>query len=443
MPVTQYFTDAEHSCVQRPVFPAQKMDGIKTLTVSAEPLSRPFQGFGVAITGSSCYNLALMEQEERTAFLKSIYGPEGLGLSIGRLTVGTSDYSAEVYTYDDAEGDIELKHFSVERDEAYIIPMIREILAVNPELKLFASPWSPPGWMKTGGSIAGGYLECYAEYILRFLQEYEKRGIRISALTPQNEPETQQYGQMPACQWHPDLEARFIEILSAKLRANKMDVKIWMHDHSFAYWPRVKWSLENHPALQENCQGVAFHYYHNAIEDLAPLQQAFPNMEYHFTEAGPRLYDHYETDWCKWTVMMEKTMTCGFSSFTGWNLLLDETGGPNIGPFFCGGLVTRNSMSGAQTYSGQYKAFRQISRFIRPDAKIYPVSVGNNGAMIHQYPKVGEPLSAVLAENTDQTKVLILANPNDTKRQTQIFTDGQWWYIELLPDSVSAVVFEG
>ncbi len=447
MKVTQYFTDAEHQWVARPVFPATEMSGAAYLEVAEEPLLRPFGGFGVAITGASCYNLSMMEKEERRAFLESIYSPEGLGLTIGRLSVGASDYSAELYSYDDVPGDVELKYFSVERDEAYIIPMIKEILAINPHLKLFASPWSPPGWMKTGGSMCGGYmreeyLECYAEYYLRFLQAYEKRGIHISALTPQNEPETQQNGKMPACMWHPDLEAKFIAILRQKLDKAGMKVDIWMHDHSFVYWPRVKWLLNTYPELQNQCRGVAFHYYNHGIEDTAPVQKAYPNLEYHFTEAGPRLYDHYDTDWCKWVTMMAKVLTCGYSTFTGWNLMLDETGGPNIGPFFCGGLVTRNMADGTLRYSGQYKAFGHISHFVRPGAKVYPVEVTFDAPTIHQYPNVGEPVEAVLTVNPNGTRVLILANHNSTKRQVQIFLDGQWWYVELLPDSVSTVVFE-
>ena len=444
---TQYFTDAEHTCVARPVFPAVRMGGAVTLKLAQEPLQRPFGGFGVAITGSSCYNLSLMEKEERTALIKSVFTPQGLGLTIGRLSVGASDYSAEVYSYDDVEGDVELKHFSVERDEAYVIPMIKELLAVNPDLKLFASPWSPPGWMKTGGSLCGGYmreeyLECYAEYYLRFLQEYEKRGIHISALTPQNEPETEQRGKMPACRWHPELEAAFIAILRRKLDQAGMKVDIWMHDHSFVYWDRVKWLLDQKPHLQQDCKGVAFHYYNRGIEDTAPLQQAYPDLEYHFTEAGPRLYDHYDTDWCKWVTMMAKVLSCGYSTFTGWNLMLDETGGPNIGPFFCGGLVTRNTADGTLSYSGQYKAFMQVARFVRPGAKVYPVQVTNDAPAIHQYPKVGEPVEAVMAENPDGSRVLLLANHNDTKRQVQFPLEDQWFYVELLPDSVSTVVFE-
>jgi glucosylceramidase len=110
--------------------------------------------------------------------------------------------------------------------------MIKEILAINPELYLFASPWSPPYWMKTGGSMCGGYmreqyLDCYADYLIKFIKAYAAHGIKVSALTPQNEPDTRQYGKMAACVWHPELEARFIGILRERLVKNGLEVMIW------------------------------------------------------------------------------------------------------------------------------------------------------------------------------------------------------------------------
>lgn len=447
MQAIQYFTDPGHTLQARILEPAQEMGGAITAHIGQKAYDFGFEGFGVAITGSSCYNLSLMEPAERRALLEQIYSPKGLGLSVARISLGASDYSRELYSYDDVPGDVELKHFSVERDEAYIIPMIKEILAVNPDLKILASPWSPPGWMKTGGMMCGGhirekYLECYAEYYLRFLQAYEERGIHIAALTPQNEPETQQFGKMPACQWHPDMEAKFVRILREKLDKAGMDTKIWILDYNFVWWRRPMWMLDTYPELQKQSQGIAFHYYKGGIEDIAPLQEKYPRMEYHFTEGGPRLYDNYGTDWCKWTAMMIKVMSRGFRSFCGWNLMLDETGGPNIGPYFCGGLVTRDSRTGELSYSGQYKAFSNISRFIRPGARVRPVTLSGDGRLMFAFPKLPEPVEVCAAENPDGSFVLLASNHNNEKQQLQFFCKGQWWYVELMPDSVSTVVFD-
>ena len=153
----QYLTADGLTFETRSIFPSLHMNGARTVTRTEEVISGDFLGFGVAITGSSCYNLALMEAEERAALLKYVYSKDGLGLSVARLTVGASDYSAELYSYDDVEGDVSLEHFSIDRDRAYVIPMLREILAVNPDLYLFSSPWSPPAWMKTGNSTCEKY----------------------------------------------------------------------------------------------------------------------------------------------------------------------------------------------------------------------------------------------------------------------------------------------
>ena len=286
-------------------------------------------------------------------------------------------------------------------------------------------------------------LECYAEYYVRDLKAYAEQGIHIRALTPQNETETGQHGKMPACLWHPELEAKFIKILRRKLDENGMDVKIWMYDHNFSESEvRVHWSLDNCEGLREACDGVAFHYYSANIEMARPLQEAYPDLRLHFTEGGPRLNDNYDTDWCKWGVMMSKVLNAGFGSFTGWNLMLDEMGGPNVGPFFCGGLVTRNSVTGELTFSGQHSALRHFAPYVAKNAAIYPVNVSEMGNDISRYPKVNTPLQATAAKDPNGQLVFMLANPYEDKRQVQFCVKGQWYYVELMPDSLSTVVVE-
>lgn len=442
----QYLTADGLNFETRSIFPSVHMNGARTVTRTEEVISDDFLGFGVAITGSSCYNLALMEAEERAALLKYVYSKEGLGLSVARLTVGASDYSAELYSYDDVEGDVSLEHFSIDRDRAYVIPMIREILAVNPDLYLFSSPWSPPAWMKTGNNLCGGfmrdeYVECYAEYYVRFLEEYAKCGIRISALTPQNETETHQHGKMPACIWHPETEARFVKVLRKKLDERGLDVKIWIYDHNFDGWERVLWSLREIEGLKAACDGAAFHYYRGAPEEATVLKREFPDLKLHFTEGGPRLYDNYATDHCKWAIMASRVLNSGYASFTGWNLMLDETGGPNVGPFFCGGLVTRNSVSGALNFSGQAKALRHISPFLQSGAKIVATAVTEDSKGMGSFPKVGTPLYVTAAVNPDGSVVYLFTNSDTEKKQVEVVEGGRTHYVELLPNSVSTVVF--
>ena len=156
MQARKFITTKDHFYAEEPMMPmGAPMYGARTLTV-AEATGPAINGFGVAITGSSCYLLNQMQQEEREAFLEDIYGEKGLRLTVGRISIGASDYSPELYTYDDVSGDRELKHFSIEREKSYVLPMLRQIKQKRPDLFLLGSPWSPPAWMKTGEYICGG-----------------------------------------------------------------------------------------------------------------------------------------------------------------------------------------------------------------------------------------------------------------------------------------------
>lgn len=447
MPI-QYFTDNTHSISKKEIFPSMYMAGARRLTAS-EKETTDFLGFGVAITPSSCYELNLMEASERRALLEHVYGKSGLNLSVGRICIASSDYSPELYSYDDVAFDEKLEHFSVERDEKYVIPMIKEILEVNPDIYLFASPWSPPYWMKTGECMCGGYMrdkyvDCYADYIIKFIEEYAKRGIKISAVTPQNEPNTQQSGQMPACIWHPETEAKFIGSLRKKLNDKNMDVKIWMFDHNFNDTERVLWALDNCEGLKDDCEGVAFHYYSGAVEETKKVLEKYPQLKLHFTEGGPRLDNNYDSDWCKWGLQIVRALKTGYSSFTGWNLMLDEMGSPNIGPFLsmCGGLVTRDGQSGELSYSGQYKAFSHIAPYITRESKIsYICDCEYFGLSLPKYPKFEKLIEGVVIKNKENT-VIILINPNEKGAQVQFESNGKLWYSELREDSISTIIIE-
>ena len=444
------FTNKDHSLSEREIFQTMFAPGTQQLK-RQEKSVRDFLGFGVAITPASCYILSRMQKKERKALLTHIYSKDGLGLSVGRICVGSSDYSAEMYSYDDVAFDTELEHFSVERDEKYVIPMIKEILEINPDIYLFASPWSPPYWMKTGGCMCGGYmrnefLDCYADYLIKFIDAYAQYGIKISALTPQNETETDQEGKMPACIWHPETEAEFIKILRKKLDARNMDVKIWMFDHNFMDTQRVIWSLDNCEGLKDACDGVAFHYYSGSVEKTSSVRKAHPEIKLHFTEGGPRLTDNYDVDWCKWGLQIARAIKVGYLSFTGWNLLLDELGGPNIGPFIgiCGGLVTRHNETGELSYSGQYKALSHIAPYITKDAELHYVTNDEKtfGQFVSGYPSYEHKIEGFTIDKHDGKAVAVLINPNNKGIQTQLELNGALWYVELQANSISTVIVE-
>ena len=342
--------------------------------------SRQFQsvlGFGGAFTEASCYLINRLEPAARRQLLDELFGPRGLRLSMGRTSIGSSDYSLSAYSYDDSsEPDPELKRFSIAHDRETILPVLREALAVNPELFFFSAPWSPPGWMKAGGSLLGGsmrshYFRSYAQYFVKFLEAYKAEGITIGAVTSQNEVDTDQDGRMPAALWGQEYEIGFVkEFLAPALQAASLPTKIWILDHNYNLWGRVLDELGD-AALCDCVDGVAWHGYEGTPDAMSRVHNAFPAKHAYWTEGGPDITDpHYGDDWAKWSAMYAGILKNWARCVVGWNLVLDEQGRPNIGPFECGGLVTLDSKTREIRRSGQYWAFAHYSKAIGRGARV-------------------------------------------------------------------------
>jgi len=332
-------------------------------------------GFGCAFTDASCYMFNQLSPEVREKLFHELFHPAELGLNVCRTCIGSSDYSTKVYGYDEGEPDLELQRFSIEHDREYILPMMRQARAVNPDLFLFSSPWSPPGWMKAGGSMLGGsmrkkYLPNYAQYFLKFLQAYAAEGVEVQAVTPQNEVDTDQDGRMPACLWAQEYEIEFVgKHLGPLLAQNNVGTKIWVLDHNYNLWGRAVAELDN-PDVRKYCNAIAWHGYVGTPEMMTKAHEMHPDAEMYWTEGGPDYTaPDYLTDWAQWGKTFTAVLRNWCRSITGWNLALDEQGRPNIGPFPCGGLVTIHSQTREITRSGQYWAFAHFSRSIRRGAR--------------------------------------------------------------------------
>jgi len=373
--------------------------------------SRSFQsilGFGGAFTDASCYLLSRMERAERANLLNEFFGPGGLGLSVGRTCIGASDYSCSAYSFDDAPTpDPELKSFSIEHDRSYILPTLREASRTNPELFLFSTPWSPPAWMKAGGSLLGGsmrkqFFPSYAQYFVRFLEAYRDEGVTIRAVTTQNEVDTDQDGRMPAALWGQEYEAGFIkECLGPALHAAKLDTRIWLLDHNFDLWGRAMDMLSD-PAVFDFVDGVAWHGYAGKPEAMSRVHDRFPTKNAYWTEGGPDVTaPDYTTDWAKWSCTYAQVLKNWARCIVAWNLVLDEKGGPNIGPFSCGGVVTLDSKTRKLTRSGQYWAFAHYAKAVHRGARV----IETKGAQ--------SCLEHVAFANSDGSFVLVLTNTGD------------------------------
>jgi glucosylceramidase len=160
----------------------------EAITLDPGKTSQKYLGIGGAFTDAACYMFNQLSVSAREQLFHEMFDPSEMGLSVGRICIGSSDYSTKVYSYDEGEPDPELKRFSIEHDRTYILPILRQARRANPNLFLLASPWSPPGWMKPNGSMLGGCMHqstmpAYANYFLKFLQAYEADGVRINAVT--------------------------------------------------------------------------------------------------------------------------------------------------------------------------------------------------------------------------------------------------------------------
>lgn len=390
-------------------------------------------GFGAAFTDASCYLFNRLSPHDRDALLGELFGPKGLRFSVGRTCIGASDYSTKAYSFDDSqEPDSELTKFSIEHDRAYIIPSLRAARQVNPDLFLFSSPWSPPGWMKAGGSMLGGsmrkkYFGSYAEYFVKFLEAYSADGVKIDAVTIQNEVDTDQDGRMPAALWGQEYEIEFVKRhLGPALERASLGTKIWILDHNYNLWGRAIDELSD-PQVNKFVDGVAWHGYAGTPDALTRVHEAFPTKHSYWTEGGPDInHPDYATDWTKWSHTFAGALRNWSRCVVGWNLLLDETGKPNIGPFSCGGLITVDSKTGKLTRSGQYWAFAHYSKAIERGARVI-ASQGEVDGVDH-----------VAFENPDGSHVLVVTNSGE-KRQIECRFASQALDLTLEGDSISTV----
>lgn len=392
-------------------------------------------GFGAAFTDASCYLLSRMGRPDQDALLKELFGPTGLRFSVARTCIGASDYSTAAYSFDESQNpDPELTNFSIEHDRAYILPVLHAGRAVNPDLFLFSSPWSPPGWMKAGGSMLGGsmrkkYFAPYADYFVKFLQAYASEGVKINAVTAQNEVDTDQDGKMPAALWGQEYEEEFVRrYLGPALERASLDAKIWILDHNYNLWGRAVDELSD-PAMNKYVDGVAWHGYAGTPDAISRVHQAFPDKNHYWTEGGPDINrPDYATDWTHWSHVFTGALRNWSRCIVGWNLLLDEKGKPNIGPFSCGGLVTVDSQTGKLTRSGQYWAFAHYSKVIDRGARV----VGSDGEL--------EEIDHVAFENPNGSHVLVVTNRGD-ERQIEVSAGDQSLKLPLEAQSVTTLLW--
>ena len=362
-------------------------------------------GFGGCLSDTSCYLISQLRQPLRDQLLHEMFHPSEMNLSVNRTCIGAADSAVTLYSYDESETpDPDLKHFSIEHDRAYILPVLRQVRQINPAVFYFSSPWSPPGWMKWNKSMLGGamsrqYLSSYAQYLLKFIQEYAAEGVPIGAISIQNEIDTDQHGQMPACVWSQECETEFIvEHLGPLFEKTNTSTKIWILDHNYVYWGRVISELDN-PDFRKYANSVAWHGYVGEPKMMSQVHATHPEAEMYFTEGSTDYNDpHYQDDWAKWGKTYTDVLANWCRAALAWNIATDEQGKPNIGPYPAGGIFVISPRTQEIVRSGQYWAFAHFSRVLQRGARRFE-SQSEAPSLVH-----------IAFENPDGRKVLVLTN---------------------------------
>jgi len=352
---------------------------VNVVTIDEQETYQVMDGFGASFTDSAAYLIhQVLEPEQRGELMSKLFDPDqGVGLSVLRNPMGASDYAREIYSYNDLqenETDLELERFSISHDEEDIIPLLQEAVKLNPEIKLMASPWSAPGWMKTSGHMIGGelkkeYYQVYAEYFVRYIKAYASYGLPIYAVTPQNEA-LYVPGHYPGMLMLPEAQSDFIKnYLKPGFVKNQIDTKIFCYDHN---WDRPDYPLTVLEQAQDDVEGVAWHWYGGIPSAQSDVLQAYPTKEVHFTEgSGGEWIPAFEPAFSNVMRTGIEILRNHSKSFVLWNMALDEHNGPTVpgfGQSTCRGIVLVNQRTRELTYTLDYYALAHFSKFVRPKA---------------------------------------------------------------------------
>ena len=383
--------------------------GAADLTFDDSSRLQTIDGFGAALTDTSAYLLVnALTPTTRAQVMADLFSrTTGIGLSLVRLPMGSSDFTdcSCTYSYDDGVADPTLAGFSTAHDDAYIIPGILQAQSINPQMKFFANPWSPPAWMKTNGSMLGtvdggaGTLQAndddpLAQYFVRFLQDYIADGVSVWAITPQNEPSVAR--DYPGMSWSASDEADFIanHLAPALADAGLADIKILGGDDVGASLSFAQTLFAN---AGSSLYATAWHCYHG-LGDMTAIHDAYPDTPLYMTECSTGASGIAGDA----TEQVLVSMANWASGAVLWNIALDTNGGPKMGEgcVGCTGLVTIDSSSGATSYTLNYYELAQFSKFVAPGAERV-AHAGGNG------------ISAEAFRNPDGTYVLVAYNPGD------------------------------
>ena len=430
-----------------PVAATQPMETETAVFVDTRRQFQQVFGFGGAVTDATAEVYAKLTQAQQKAFLKAYFDPrQGLGYSILRTTIHSSDFSSASYTYV-KEGDRSLDSFSIEHDMKYRIPLMRQSLAAGAaygtQMRVFASPWSAPAWMKSNGSMLGGgsllpeYADTWANYVVRFVKAYEKAGIPMWGLSIQNEPMAKQ--KWESMIFTADQETRFLgEHLGPALKAAGLqDKKVIVWDHNRDLLPQRAGHILSDAKARPYIWGVGYHWYETWAKgqpmhrNLAAVHEAYPDVPLLLTESSIEHFDAAQLQsWGngeRYGSEILADLNAGSSGWVDWNMLLDSRGGPNHVGNYCFALL-HASDDGQLIFTPSYAYMGHFTRWIRPQARRVSAATSRS------------TLDATAFRNADGSLAVVVMNKTDQAQRYRLVVDGMEVAVDIPAHAIQTAV---
>lgn len=415
----------------------EKEAGPYVIEVDTSDVYQEIDGFGFTLTGGSALHIHQIEHQTRKELLTELFSNEagGIGISYLRLSIGASDLNEHVFSYNDlpeGETDPDMTQFSLDPDRKHLIPVLKEILEINPKIKIMGSPWSAPTWMKTNGASKGGelkkeYYQAYAKYFVKYVKEMQKEGITIDAVTVQNEP--LHPGNNPSMFMEAEDQAEFIrEHLGPAFERANIQTRIVIYDHNCDR-PDYPMTVLMDETARKYVDGSAFHLYGGKIDALSVVHNAFPEKHIYFTEQWTAYPGEFASNfsWHIENLIIGATRNWSRNVLI-WNLASDPNQDPHTigGCYNCIGALTIDGNEVSRNVS--YYVIAHASKFVRPGS----VRIGSNneGGLI-----------SVAFKTPEENFVLIIQNTTDSLRGFEIVLDGKSVQSKLEAGSVATYVW--
>jgi glucosylceramidase len=409
------------------------------IDVDSKKAYQTIDGFGFALTGGSAQLIQQMDPAKRAALLQELFADDGnnIGVSYLRLSVGSSDMNDHVFSYDDlpeGQTDTSMAKFSLDPDKADVIPVLKQILAIDPKIKILASPWSAPLWMKTTGVARGGvlkpeYFSAYADYFVKYIQGMKAEGISIDTLTIQNEPLNEK--NTPSMLMLETEQHDFIkDDLGPAFKKAGIKTKIVLYDHNLDH-PLYPLSILRDPATAKYIDGTGFHLYGGTVDAMTEVHNAFPNKNLYFTEQS--VTDHTGSDAINVSKPVARVMIGVSRNWSKnillWNLAADPQNGPHTNDGGCSGCRGAITIDGSNvTRLLAYYTMAHASKFVRPGS----IRIDSNNL---------DPLPNVAFKTPDGKEVLIVSNISDSAQKFDVRSGTKVFTTSLNAGSVGTYVW--